>query len=112
MSKLRELQDRLGYGFRDESLLRLALTHPSVAHESPATTSHNQRLEFLGDAVLGLVVCDELYQRYSDWNEGDLTKVKSVVVSRRASTRRVGPPTATVSLPLCTRTACAPNMRR
>lgn len=47
----------------------------------------NERLEFLGDAVLGMVVCDELYGRFPDWLEGDLTKVKSVVVSRRECTR-------------------------
>ena len=48
-----ELQTRLGYTFRDESFLRLALTHPSVAHEQNTPLPHNQRLEFLGDSVLG-----------------------------------------------------------
>ena len=61
MSTLAELQLRLGYQFRDENLLRLALTHPSVAHEQNTPTPHNQRLEFLGDAVLGLVLTRELY---------------------------------------------------
>ena len=49
------LQTRMEYRFRDISLLRLALTHPSVAHEQGRLVRHNQRLEFLGDAVLGLV---------------------------------------------------------
>jgi ribonuclease-3 len=55
VSELSEFQTRLGYVFRDEGLLRLALTHPSVAHEQGTPTPHNQRLEFLGDAVLQLV---------------------------------------------------------
>src|ERR1039458_2339039 len=50
-----ELQERLGYVFRDPALLRLALTHPSVAHEQNAPLQTNQRLEFLGDAVLQLL---------------------------------------------------------
>src|SRR5277367_2708532 len=52
---LTALQKRLAYNFRDENLLRLALTHPSVAHESGVASAHNQRLEFLGDAVLRFV---------------------------------------------------------
>jgi ribonuclease-3 len=50
VSAFAELQKRLAYNFRDENLLRLALTHPSVAHESGVASEHNQRLEFLGDA--------------------------------------------------------------
>src|SRR5580692_11026835 len=57
----------LAYQFRDENLLRLALTHPSVAHESGATTAHNQRLEFLGDAVLGLVLTQKLYAQFQEF---------------------------------------------
>ncbi len=51
MSEYAFLQTRLGYTFRDEALLRLALTHPSVTHEQGGLVEHNQRLEFLGDAV-------------------------------------------------------------
>ena len=54
----------LGYNFRDEDLLRLALTHPSVAHESGVASEHNQRLEFLGDAVLQLVLTQKLYEKF------------------------------------------------
>ena len=64
MSELSEFQTRLGYVFRDEGLLRLALTHPSVAHEQGTPTPHNQRLEFLGDAVLQLVLTRELYEKF------------------------------------------------
>src|SRR6185503_12699168 len=91
--KFAALQERLGYTFRDESLLRLALTHPSVAHESPGSTQHNQRLEFLGDAVLGLVLTRELYDRFPALGEGPLTKARAQLVNRRtlaAEARRLG----------------------
>jgi ribonuclease-3 len=71
----------LGYRFQDESLLAAALTHASVAN---TRLESNERLEFLGDAVLGMVVCEELFRRYEDLLEGELTKIKSVVVSRQA----------------------------
>lgn len=70
----------VGHIFNDPSLLRLALTHASVAD---SRIQSNERLEFLGDAVLATIVCHELYARFGDWLEGELTKVKSVVVSRR-----------------------------
>ena len=73
-------QSVLGHQFANRDLLRTALTHASIAD---SRLSSNERLEFLGDAVLGTVVCEELYRRFGDWLEGDLTKVKSVVVSRR-----------------------------
>ena len=77
MADLATLQQRLGYQFRDENLLRLALTHPSVAHESGTATTHNQRLEFLGDAVLGLVLSHELYDKFPGSDEGSLTKSRA-----------------------------------
>jgi ribonuclease-3 len=70
----------VGHHFERSDLLQTALTHSSVAN---TRIESNERLEFLGDAVLGIVVCEELYRRYSDWLEGDLTKVKSAVVARR-----------------------------
>jgi ribonuclease III len=72
----------IAYKFRDENLLRLALTHPSVAHESGVPTEHNQRLEFLGDAVLGLVLTQKLYEQFSDLDEGPLTKARAKLVNR------------------------------
>lgn len=84
MSDLTSFQSRLGYAFQDASLLRLALTHPSVAHESGAPVQHNQRLEFLGDAVLQLVLTRELYLHYPDLGEGPLTKARARLVNRRA----------------------------
>lgn len=81
MSTLAELQARLGHPFRDERLLRLALTHPSVAHEANAPAAHNQRLEFLGDSVLGLVLSRELFEKFPDADEGQLTKSRARLVN-------------------------------
>jgi ribonuclease-3 len=78
-----DLQARLGYNFRDERLLRLALTHPSVAHECGEPTAHNQRLEFLGDAVLQLILTHELYEKFPAFDEGPLTKGRAKLVNRR-----------------------------
>jgi ribonuclease-3 len=83
MSDLAAFQDRLGYKFRDENLLRLALTHPSVAHESGVPAAHNQRLEFLGDAVLQLVLTRELYEKFPAFDEGPLTKARAKLVNCR-----------------------------
>ena len=80
-ARLAELQQRLGYQFRDENLLRLALTHPSVAHEAARPTPHNQRLEFLGDSVLGLVLTRQLYEKFPDADEGLLTKSRAKLVN-------------------------------
>src|SRR6516164_8955525 len=81
---LEECQKAIGYQFRQLDLLRGALTHTSGADTRLAS---NERLEFLGDAVLGLVTCEQLFQRFPDYQEGDLTKIKSVVVSRRTCAR-------------------------
>jgi len=73
-------QQIIGYRFIDPELLRLALTHASVA---PTRAQSNERMEFLGDAVLDLVICQELYQRDQELLEGQMTKIKSAVVSRQ-----------------------------
>src|SRR5437879_2411745 len=80
---LDDLQQRLGYTFRDVDLLELALTHPSIAHEVSGPAPHNQRLEFLGDSVLSLVLTHELYEKFSDVSEGPLTKARAQMVNRR-----------------------------
>lgn len=82
------LQDRLGYVFRDPALLQLALTHPSVAHEHNAALETNQRLEFLGDAVLQLVLTRELYEKFPAFDEGPLTKARAKLVNRRTLAER------------------------
>lgn len=70
----------LGYLFKDAALLEEALTHASLADDR---RNSNERMEFLGDAILGYVVCEYLYQNFPDLLEGDMTKIKSAVVSRR-----------------------------
>lgn len=81
---LEECQQAIGYRFRDVELLRSALTHTSSAH---TRLSSNERLEFLGDAILGMIACEYLFQKFPHYQEGDLTKIKSVVVSRRTCAR-------------------------
>ena len=81
---LEECQVALGYRFRRIELLRAALTHTSSAD---TRQDSNERMEFLGDAVLGLVCVEQLYIRFPDYQEGDLTKIKSAVVSRRTCAR-------------------------
>jgi ribonuclease III len=88
MSPIPKLPDSLGYHFRNQELLRLALTHPSVAHESGTATAHNQRLEFLGDAVLGLVLTEMLYQQFPTFDEGPLTKARAKLVNRHSLAAR------------------------
>ena len=79
-----EIQQRaeqvLQYTFKNKGLLKEALTHSSIADNRLLS---NERMEFLGDAVLDLVVCEALYLRFPEYLEGDLTKIKSAVVSRR-----------------------------
>jgi len=70
----------LGYSFRDPQLLEKSLTHASIAD---SRLQSNERMEFLGDAVLDLIICEALYLRFPEFLEGELTKIKSAVVSRR-----------------------------
>jgi ribonuclease III len=79
-AKLESCQQKIGYRFRDPGILQASLTHASGAS---SRLGSNERMEFLGDSVLGFVVCEHLYQRYPEYSEGDLTKIKSIVVSRR-----------------------------
>ena len=77
-------EKKIDYQFEDKTLLHSALTHASGAD---SRADSNERLEFLGDAILGLVVCEQLFIDFPDYQEGDLTKIKSVVVSRSTCTR-------------------------
>src|SRR5438445_6239925 len=81
---LDECQKAIGYQFRQPEMLRAALTHASGADTRLAS---NERLEFLGESVRGLVTCEQVFHRFPDYQEGDLTKIKSVVVSRRTCAR-------------------------
>jgi ribonuclease III len=81
---LDKLQQRIGYRFNNVAVLSSALTHASGAEHRLAS---NERLEFLGDAILGAVVCEVLYHQYPEYLEGDLTRIKSIVVSRQTCTK-------------------------
>lgn len=78
---IKKLMQRLCYTFGNEDLLLQALTHSSWANEHPGTR-HNETLEFIGDAVLGFLVCCELYRRFPEHDEGDLTAAKSHLVGK------------------------------
>lgn len=81
---LQEVEQLIGYHFSDESLLIQAFTHASAAEGRLAS---NERLEFLGDTILSLVICQTLFEQFPEYLEGDLTKVKSMLVSRRTCAR-------------------------
>ncbi len=74
----------IGYTFHDRALLELALRHAS---HSDSRIDSNERLEFLGDAILGAVVCERIYEKFPDLLEGEMTKIKSSAVSRRTCAR-------------------------
>lgn len=82
MADLAELQRILGVTLADPSLLETALVHSSYAHERPGPVAHNERLEFLGDAVLGFVIAQKLYREFPGLSEGEMTRRRAVVVSR------------------------------
>ena len=80
-NSLEELESIINYSFKNKELLLLSLTHPSYANENNIDKAHtNQRLEFLGDAVLELVSSDFLYNLYSNYPEGNLTKIRASLV--------------------------------
>jgi ribonuclease-3 len=79
--RLQELQERIGYQFRDLRLLQLSLTHSSFAFEQLNGGRHNETLEFLGDAVLDFIVGFILFARFSEMREGKLTRIRSALVN-------------------------------
>ena len=81
---LNKLEQKLNLNFTDKSLLRMAFIHRSYLNEHAEEKSpHNERLEFLGDAVLGLIVSEHLYKKYPEHPEGDLTNFRSSLVNAR-----------------------------
>ena len=84
LENLQDIEQKIGHHFSDSSLLEQAFTHSSGAESRLAS---NERLEFLGDTILGLVICQTLFERFPEYLEGDLTKVKSMLVSRRTCAR-------------------------
>jgi ribonuclease-3 len=84
-----KLQKLIGYDFKNPDLLTEALTHPSLAHEKVGVGNHhNQRLEFLGDAVLQLMLTDHIYKLHPDLPEGKLTQIRAHLANRHALFRR------------------------
>lgn len=77
---MKTLEAKLGYTFRDISLLENALTHSSCANESRGRLQSNERLEFLGDSILGMVVADHLFRNHPDLPEGELTRTRAALV--------------------------------
>jgi ribonuclease-3 len=81
LSDLKNLQQRLGIAFKDASLLQQALVHSSYTNENPdLLVADNERLEFLGDALLSFIVADELYLKFSDLHEGELTEIRASLI--------------------------------
>jgi len=78
-------EQQIGYSFKDRFWLKKALTHSSIKAEGRPS---NERLEFLGDAVLGMVISDHLFRSFRDRGEGELTRMKSIVVSRATLAKR------------------------
>lgn len=83
-----DLQKIIGYQFKDLGLLTEALTHPSLAHENGQGQNHNQRLEFLGDAVLQLLLTDRIYELHPDLAEGKLTQIRAHLANRHSLHRQ------------------------
>ncbi len=83
LSAINHLQKRLGITFQDSSLLKTALIHSSYINENPGiTTPSNERLEFLGDAVLGLVIAEKLYLEPNEASEGEMSRLRAALISR------------------------------
>ena len=90
MADLAVLQQTLGVSFNDLSILEQALVHSSYINENPSfAPDSNERLEFLGDAVLGLIVAEKLYQDFPNFTEGEMTKLRAALV-RRDTLARIG----------------------
>ena len=78
-----QLEQHLGYVFVDQGLIQQALTHKSFSNEQPEFIPHNERLEFLGDAVLELAISDLVFRRFPDIPEGGLTRIRAEIVSEK-----------------------------
>lgn len=84
MEVISELEKALCYTFRNKALLQEALTHSSFSHEGNRHEKDNERLEFLGDSVLSLIVAEHLFTHYRHYPEGDLTKLRASLVCEKA----------------------------
>lgn len=84
MSNIEEFEKKIGYGFKDKNLLIRALTHSSYANERKHPFESNERLEFLGDSVLSIVVSEYLFKHLTNVAEGDLTKLRASLVCEKS----------------------------
>ena len=82
--KINEFEKRIGYEFKDKNLLDMALTHCSFNRERNTKHVDNERLEFLGDALLDAIVSIELFKKMANWAEGKLTKIRAIVVCEKS----------------------------
>ncbi|MEG1886645.1 MAG: ribonuclease III [Oscillospiraceae bacterium] len=81
---MKELEQRIGYRFRNKELLKRALTHSSYANETKNSERSNERLEFLGDSVLSIIVSEYIFKNYDELPEGELTKLRASLVCEEA----------------------------
>jgi ribonuclease-3 len=80
-SKIQSLEDKINYTFKDKKLLINALTHKTYAFEAKEPLEYNERLEFLGDSILGFIAAEELYHTNKYFSEGELTRRRSIIVN-------------------------------
>ncbi|MBO5422036.1 MAG: ribonuclease III [Clostridia bacterium] len=83
-TNIKDLQNKLGYTFKDEALLLRALSHSSYVNENHSAGESNERLEFLGDSVLGLVTAENFFKNYKTLPEGELTKLRAATVCEKS----------------------------
>jgi len=81
IKQLEELETKIGISFKNKNLLNQALTHSSFSYNEPNNNQNNERLEFFGDAVLKLAVSEYLLKRFPHYQEGDLTKIRAIIIS-------------------------------
>ncbi len=83
-NNIKELQEKLGYKFNDEAILLRALSHSSYVNENHSAGDSNERLEFLGDSVLGLITAENFFKNYTKLPEGELTKLRAATVCEKS----------------------------
>lgn len=83
-NNIKELQEKLGYTFNDEAILVRALSHSSYVNENHSAGDSNERLEFLGDSVLGLITAENFFKNYKKLPEGELTKLRAATVCEKS----------------------------
>ncbi len=83
-TELAELEEKIGYGFKNTDLLKTALTHSSYANESGHKEKFNERLEFLGDSVLGMIAAEYFFKERADLPEGELTRMRAAMVCEKS----------------------------